>query len=229
MPEFDWLLMALPISFIEMTVTADWSMGFEGSLMPAGDALFQTHENLEHLAMMETVLGRIPESMAAAANENARRNFTHRSCPAMITRHVTDTDRNAQHHAQQPASTMAQAFFEVLKDDPLQIRSLCLLRKVGKQKECNSQIYHLMALLWWDECRDARAGHVQERQVAAGLAWRGVQQAQRALGGAPGAAEVPAGEAERQVAQALPGCPGGPPEEGTLEPLALSSASFGVR
>ena len=57
---------------------ADSFTGFEGSSMPVGDALFQTHENLEHLAMMETVLGRIPESMAAAANENARRYFTHR-------------------------------------------------------------------------------------------------------------------------------------------------------
>ena len=63
--------------------------------MPAGDALFQTHENLEHLAMMETVLGRIPESMAAAANENARRYFTHRSCPAMLARIITETDRHA--------------------------------------------------------------------------------------------------------------------------------------
>lgn len=29
-----------------------------------GKALFQTHENLEHLAMMERVLGPIPEHMA---------------------------------------------------------------------------------------------------------------------------------------------------------------------
>ena len=77
--------MALPNKFIRFIVTADVFMGFEGSSMPAGDALFQTHENLEHLAMMETVLGRIPESMAAAANENARRYFTHRSCPATST------------------------------------------------------------------------------------------------------------------------------------------------
>lgn len=41
----------------------------------AGDALFQTHENMEHLAMMEAVLGRIPESMAASANESARKYF----------------------------------------------------------------------------------------------------------------------------------------------------------
>ena len=33
----------------------------------AGDALFQTHENMEHLAMMEAVLGPIPKPMAQAA------------------------------------------------------------------------------------------------------------------------------------------------------------------
>ena len=99
--------MALPNDCIRLTATADGSMGSEGSSMPAGDALFQTHENLEHLAMMETVLGRIPESMAAAANENARRYFTHRSCPAMLARPITDTDRHAQHHAQQSDPTLA--------------------------------------------------------------------------------------------------------------------------
>ena len=52
-------------------------------LSSAGDALFQTHENLEHLAMMETVLGRIPESMAASASENARNYFMHRHVPCL--------------------------------------------------------------------------------------------------------------------------------------------------
>lgn len=32
-----------------------------------GDALFQTHENLEHLAMMERVLGPIPVHMIKRA------------------------------------------------------------------------------------------------------------------------------------------------------------------
>ena len=39
--------------------------------------------------MMETVLGRLPESMAAAANENARRYFTHRFRPATSTMLLT--------------------------------------------------------------------------------------------------------------------------------------------
>ena len=42
----------------------------------AGDALFQTHENMEHLAMMEAVLGPIPPPLAAAANDNVRDLFT---------------------------------------------------------------------------------------------------------------------------------------------------------
>lgn len=41
----------------------------------AGDALFQTHENLEHLAMMEAVLGPIPPQLAAAAAEGVRDLF----------------------------------------------------------------------------------------------------------------------------------------------------------
>lgn len=44
----------------------------------AGDALFQTHENLEHLAMMEAVLEKIPEHLAAAANAAARKYFVTR-------------------------------------------------------------------------------------------------------------------------------------------------------
>lgn len=36
-------------------------------LLWQGDALFQTHENLEHLAMMERVLGPIPVHMIKRA------------------------------------------------------------------------------------------------------------------------------------------------------------------
>lgn len=32
-----------------------------------GEALFQTHENLEHLAMMERVLGLLPQHMVLRA------------------------------------------------------------------------------------------------------------------------------------------------------------------
>lgn len=41
-----------------------------------GRALFQTHENLEHLAMMEKVLDKIPTDMARRAAADARKYFT---------------------------------------------------------------------------------------------------------------------------------------------------------
>ena len=44
----------------------------------AGDALYQTHENLEHLAMMEAVLGPIPEQLALASSSAARKFFVTR-------------------------------------------------------------------------------------------------------------------------------------------------------
>ncbi|KAH1244942.1 Serine/threonine-protein kinase AFC3 [Glycine max] len=40
-----------------------------------GEALFQTHENLEHLAMMERVLGPIPEHMICRSNKGAEKYF----------------------------------------------------------------------------------------------------------------------------------------------------------
>lgn len=39
-----------------------WSIGCILVEFYTGEALFQTHENLEHLAMMEVVFGRLPES-----------------------------------------------------------------------------------------------------------------------------------------------------------------------
>ena len=46
----------------------------------AGDALFQTHENLEHLAMMEQVLGPIPEGMVERSNKAASKCFVEKRC-----------------------------------------------------------------------------------------------------------------------------------------------------
>eukprot|EP00268_Persea_americana_P006322 TRINITY_DN1229_c0_g1_i11.p1 TRINITY_DN1229_c0_g1~~TRINITY_DN1229_c0_g1_i11.p1 ORF type:complete len:132 (-),score=23.46 TRINITY_DN1229_c0_g1_i11:434-829(-) len=40
-----------------------------------GEALFQTHENLEHLAMMEKVLGPLPEHMIRTASRGTEKYF----------------------------------------------------------------------------------------------------------------------------------------------------------
>lgn len=52
-----------------------WSAGCIIVELITGRALFQTHENLEHLAMMEKVLDKIPSDMARRAATDARKYF----------------------------------------------------------------------------------------------------------------------------------------------------------
>ncbi|KAL9176884.1 hypothetical protein ABFS82_01G024300 [Erythranthe guttata] len=52
-----------------------WSIGCILVELCTGEALFQTHENLEHLAMMERVLGPLPEHIIRRANRGAEKYF----------------------------------------------------------------------------------------------------------------------------------------------------------
>ncbi|XP_020597284.1 serine/threonine-protein kinase AFC3 isoform X4 [Phalaenopsis equestris] len=52
-----------------------WSIGCILVELCTGEALFQTHENLEHLAMMERVLGPMPEHMVRGSNSSASKYF----------------------------------------------------------------------------------------------------------------------------------------------------------
>nr|KAJ3701864.1 hypothetical protein LUZ61_005569 [Rhynchospora tenuis] len=52
-----------------------WSVGCILIELCSGEALFQTHENLEHLAMMERVLGPIPEHMIHYASPSSSKYF----------------------------------------------------------------------------------------------------------------------------------------------------------
>ncbi|KAG9151339.1 hypothetical protein Leryth_002880 [Lithospermum erythrorhizon] len=52
-----------------------WSVGCILVELCLGKALFQTHENLEHMAMMERVLGPLPEHMIQRANREADKYF----------------------------------------------------------------------------------------------------------------------------------------------------------
>ncbi|KAF9982203.1 dual specificity protein kinase kns1 [Mortierella antarctica] len=54
-----------------------WSVGCILVEFLTGEALFQTHDNLEHLAMMEVVLGAIPDKLIRAANKSASKYFVH--------------------------------------------------------------------------------------------------------------------------------------------------------
>ncbi|XP_020245739.1 serine/threonine-protein kinase AFC2 isoform X2 [Asparagus officinalis] len=50
-----------------------WSIGCILVELCSGEALFQTHENLEHLAMMERVLGPLPHHMLKKADRHAEK------------------------------------------------------------------------------------------------------------------------------------------------------------
>ncbi|XP_024005630.1 serine/threonine-protein kinase AFC3 isoform X2 [Eutrema salsugineum] len=52
-----------------------WSVGCILFELCTGEALFQTHDNLEHLAMMERVLGPLPEHMTRQASRGAEKYF----------------------------------------------------------------------------------------------------------------------------------------------------------
>ncbi|KAM0973692.1 hypothetical protein ACFX2C_016982 [Malus domestica] len=52
-----------------------WSIGCILIELCSGEALFQTHENLEHLAMMERILGPLPQHMTRKANHGAEKYF----------------------------------------------------------------------------------------------------------------------------------------------------------
>lgn len=54
-----------------------WSIGCIIMELCTGDALFQTHENLEHLAMMERVLGPIPQHIIKRVDRRAEKYFRH--------------------------------------------------------------------------------------------------------------------------------------------------------
>ncbi|KAL8142441.1 hypothetical protein V2J09_015473 [Rumex salicifolius] len=50
-----------------------WSIGCILAELCSGEALFQTHDNLEHLAMMERVLGPLPEHMLRKVDRHAEK------------------------------------------------------------------------------------------------------------------------------------------------------------
>ncbi|RKP06349.1 kinase-like domain-containing protein [Thamnocephalis sphaerospora] len=54
-----------------------WSIGCILVELFTGEALFQTHDNLEHLAMMEAAIGPMPSSLIQRANHAGREFFRH--------------------------------------------------------------------------------------------------------------------------------------------------------
>ncbi|XP_058192119.1 serine/threonine-protein kinase AFC3 isoform X1 [Rhododendron vialii] len=70
-----------------------WSIGCILVELCSGSALFQTHENLEHLAMMERVLGPLPEHMVRKAERGSRLNWPEGAISRESIRAVNKMDR----------------------------------------------------------------------------------------------------------------------------------------
>lgn len=73
-----------------------WSIGCILVEFFTGDALFQTHDNLEHLAMMNSVLGPLPIHMTLAANKEAQKFFYKES--KKLKYPVTKTTRQSKQY-----------------------------------------------------------------------------------------------------------------------------------
>ncbi|AFZ80476.1 protein kinase domain containing protein [Theileria equi strain WA] len=69
---------------IGWTYTSDlWSLGCTLMELYTGHLLFRTHSHLEHLAMIEKILGKIPERMLDAARKTDGKHYVHQDRPEL--------------------------------------------------------------------------------------------------------------------------------------------------
>ncbi|KAL9266274.1 Serine/threonine-protein kinase AFC2-like protein [Drosera capensis] len=106
-----------------------WSVGCILAELCSGEALFQTHENLEHLAMMERVLGPLPEHMMRRADRHAakyvkdgRLNWPHGAVSRESIRAVQKLPRLqnlVMHHVDHSAGDLIDLLQGLLQYDPV--------------------------------------------------------------------------------------------------------------
>ncbi|GJJ74347.1 dual-specificity kinase [Entomortierella parvispora] len=71
-----------------------WSIGCILVEFLTGEALFQTHDNLEHLAMMQAVLGPIPDKLVRATHKSSQKYFVR----GQLDYPNDDTKRNSRRY-----------------------------------------------------------------------------------------------------------------------------------
>ncbi|KAH1056705.1 hypothetical protein J1N35_034770 [Gossypium stocksii] len=112
-----------------------WSVGCILIELCTGGALFQTHENLEHLAMMERVLGPLPEHMIRRASRGSekyfrsgsRLNWPEGAVSRESIRAVKKLDRlkNMVSHVESSRYFLADLLEGLLKYDPSERLTAC--------------------------------------------------------------------------------------------------------
>ncbi|KAF9612843.1 hypothetical protein IFM89_004253 [Coptis chinensis] len=106
-----------------------WSVGCILTELCSGKALFQTHENLEHLAMMERLLGPLPKHMIRRASRDAdkyfrreRLNWPEGAVSRESIRAVYQVDRSIKElvtrHVEHNRSSLTDLLCGLLKFDP---------------------------------------------------------------------------------------------------------------
>lgn len=94
-----------------------WSIGCILVEFFTGDALFQTHDNLEHLAMMHSVLGQIPIPMILSANKDAQKFFYKES--KKLKYPITKTTRQSKKYVSALKPLSVSSFFFLLNSSQL--------------------------------------------------------------------------------------------------------------
>ncbi|GFZ21205.1 serine/threonine-protein kinase AFC1 [Actinidia rufa] len=108
-----------------------WSVGCILVELCSGEALFQTHENLEHLAMMERVLGPIPHHMLKRVDQHAEKYVrrgrldwpegatSRESIKAVLKLHRLQVVANlVMHHVDHSAGDLIDLLQGLLRYDP---------------------------------------------------------------------------------------------------------------
>jgi hypothetical protein len=88
--------------------------------------LFQTHENLEHLAMMERVLGQIPDSLIARANKATAKYFNKNRCEPTASSSLVFLWPSPSAHLPSPSAHLEAAALDWPLMQPSLISSLAV-------------------------------------------------------------------------------------------------------
>jgi dual-specificity kinase len=91
-----------------------WSIGCILVEFCTGDALFQTHDNLEHLAMMEPICGKIGTKMVRAANKASQQKLFTRDHRLDYPNNDTTKQSKKYVRAMKPLTVLIPVFYLVL-------------------------------------------------------------------------------------------------------------------
>eukprot|EP01065_Artemidia_motanka_P007997 TRINITY_DN13_c0_g3_i1.p1 TRINITY_DN13_c0_g3~~TRINITY_DN13_c0_g3_i1.p1 ORF type:complete len:531 (+),score=185.92 TRINITY_DN13_c0_g3_i1:81-1595(+) len=128
-----------------------WSTGCILLELHTGKLLYDTHDNAEHLAMMEKTLGRMPSFYADVSSQEARDKFFTRS-GQLDTTWLSGTDNDAV-KARGKIGRMHSIAHTIMDSDFLDLVTKCLEFDKAKRIRAHDLMYHPFVLKYWPEAR----------------------------------------------------------------------------